>query len=235
MNAWSSRQRPELLGPDERCPGPSSGALQRRTPSLAHASAAARASRQWRRLLLDAEARVARAAPRVVAIFPSGGAAPRAAGRLPAAAGCAERTVRRSPAVTAAWPTQLLQPWQTSSPTPYESNSAASDVEPRAVRLAHHPGHAAVRRARHGNWGRGFAMAPRAAAVFAKPVGFQPARADGDGRFRGFRRRNATGVRHALLRRARPILRAKGASVGRASVLAGALGAEAFYVVSSRS
>jgi hypothetical protein len=34
MNAWSSRQRPELRGPDERCPGPSTGALQRRTPSL---------------------------------------------------------------------------------------------------------------------------------------------------------------------------------------------------------
>jgi hypothetical protein len=38
--------------------------------------------------------------------------------------------------------------WRTSSPTPFESSSAASDLKPRSVPLAHHPGYAAVRRAR---------------------------------------------------------------------------------------
>ena len=40
---------------------------------------------------------------------------------------------------------------ETNSPTAYESRSAASDFEPRTRRLAHHPGEAAVRRARRGS------------------------------------------------------------------------------------
>jgi len=44
---------------------------------------------------------------------------------------------------------QLLGAWRTNSPTPYEDSSAASDVKPRAVRLAHHPGYAG-RPAAHG-------------------------------------------------------------------------------------
>ena len=55
-----------------------------------------------------------------------GSAAPRAGGRLPAAVGCAERTIRRSPVVKTIQSTRLPQPWRTSSPTPYESSSAAA-------------------------------------------------------------------------------------------------------------
>ena len=43
---------------------------------------------------------------------PSGRVAPRAAGRLLVAAGCAERTTRRSAAVAATRSTRLPQPWQ---------------------------------------------------------------------------------------------------------------------------
>jgi hypothetical protein len=40
-----------------------------------------------------------------------------------------------------------VHPWRTSSPTPSKSSSAAYDVKPHAVPLAHHPGDAVVRRA----------------------------------------------------------------------------------------
>ena len=62
----------------------------------------------------------------LVEIVLSGSVTERATGHLSAAAGCAERTIRRSPAVTTTQSTRLPQPWRTSSPTPYESSSAAS-------------------------------------------------------------------------------------------------------------
>ena len=52
-----------------------------------------------------------------------------AVGRVSGGAGCAKPTRRRSPVVGCTRPTRLPQPWRTSSPMLYRSNSAASDVD----------------------------------------------------------------------------------------------------------
>src|SRR5438270_13732734 len=52
---------------------------------------------------------------RVLVLVQRGSAAGRAAGRLQAAAGCADRTNRGSPGGATTRSTRLLQPWRTSS------------------------------------------------------------------------------------------------------------------------
>jgi hypothetical protein len=74
-------------------------------------------------------------------------AAPRAGGRLAAAAGCAERAIRRSLAVTTTPSKRLPQPWRCSSTV--RAGGRTKAIAPRPVRARFDAGearHAASRR-----------------------------------------------------------------------------------------
>ena len=87
------------------------------------------------------------AATQPLVVVPWGRATKRAAGRLSAAAGCAERTTRRSPAVTTTRPERLPETWRCSSVVRAGGRTRA--IAPRPVRArfdASEARHAASRR-----------------------------------------------------------------------------------------
>ncbi len=79
-------------------------------------------------------------------IVPRGGATPRARGRLSAAVGCTEPTIRGSPAVTATRSARLSQPWQSDHAAGRGQGIAASPKHARGCARRVNKSDRAVRR-----------------------------------------------------------------------------------------